>query len=337
MPHKQKQQSHPGAGMPHGSSTFFGWYAFAFEHPADWELARVQGGRRAGYVAFDDGERLRIEFDWKSIGRKTAVAELAGRQIAALEKTAKRRGVAFALERPYVAHPPSGEAASAHKRQSHPGAGVPHLRGFEYEAWAWSADVAAVELLARCEGCGRTLLVRVLGAKGNPPDAEARELFGTLACGCGKDFERWGAFGLDVRVPVRFELERSSLKAGLCELVFTDKKVELHILRASLGRMLLEKSKLVAWYESIATALMKPFETSWTKDDVRSHLGYSGAGEDRANRRLMRFFRSGRKFAARVFFCEPSDKIFAVAADGKDDVAAVVREVVDGLVCHPSP
>ena len=293
--------------------TFFGWYAFAFEHPASWELARVQGSRRAGYVAFDDGERLRLEFDWKSIGRKETVADLAGRQIAALEKTAKRRGVDFTLDRPRS---------------------VGRLRGFEYEAWAWSADVAAVELLARCDGCSRTLLVRVIAAKGHSPDAEAREVFGTLACGCGKDFERWGAFGLDVRVPVRFELERSSLKAGLCELAFTDKKVEVHVLRASLGRMLLERSKLVAWYESIATALLKPFDASWTKDDVRGHLGYSGAGEERANRRLTRFFRSGRTFAARVFFCEPSDKIFAVAADGKDDVAAVVREVVDGLVCH---
>ena len=292
---------------------FFGWYGLTLTHPASWELARVTGSRRAGYVAFDDGERVRLEVDWKPVGRKTTLAELAERQRSALAKAAKRRNVAF---------------------ESRPMGKVPGLRGWEYEAWAWGADVSAREMLARCSGCDRTALVRVLGPKENPPDDEAALVFGSLGCECGKDTERWGAFGIDLRVPVRFELEKSSLKAGLCELAFSDKKIELRILRASLGRRVLETTKLVAWFGSVAGASLKPFDVEWLKDDLRGHLGYSCAASERANRRLLRIFRSKRAFAARIFFCEPSDKIYAISADGTDDVADVVRQVAEGLACH---
>ncbi len=135
-------------------------------------------------------------------------------------------------------------------------------------------------------------------------------------------------------VPPEFELEHSALKAGLCELAFSDKKIELRVLRASLGRMVLEKKKLVAWFGEIAAGALKPFEVSWTKCDVRGHPGYSGAGDERANRRLLRVFRSKRAFAARLFFCEPSDKIYAVSADGAGDVSSLAVSVADGIVCH---
>ncbi len=295
--------------------SFFGWYGLTLSHPVAWELARVTGSRRAGYVSFDDGERVRMELDWKPVNSKVTLEALCERQRSALERTAKRRNIAFESK-------PMGKIAG--------------LRGWEYEAWSWAADVSAREMLARCQGCGRTALVRVLGPKEKPPADEAALIFGSLACECGKDSERWGAFGIDVRVPVRFELERSSLKAGLCELVFSDKKSELSVLRASLGRMILEKTKLVGWFAGVAAAALKPFDVEWKKDDFRGHLGYSCDASLKSNRRLLGFFRSKRAFAARVFYCEPSDKIYAVHADGADDVAAVVNEVADKLVCHPS-
>ena len=73
-----------------------------------------------------------------------------------------------------------------------------------------------------------------------------------MRCDCEKDDERWGTFGMDVRIPNRFGLERSSLRAGVCELVFSDRRVELHVVRASLGRAILEKQKMVGWFEKLA-------------------------------------------------------------------------------------
>jgi hypothetical protein len=296
-------------------TAFFGWYGLTLSHPVSWELARVTGSRRTGYVSFDDGERVRLELDWKPVDAKVTLESLCEKQRSALEKTAKRRHVAF---------------------ESKPLGKVKGVEGWEYDAWAWSADVSAREMLARCRKCGRTVLARVLGPKDKPPEEESELVFGSLVCDCGREYERWGAFGIDARVPVRFELERSSLKAGLCELVFSDKKSEMTILRASLGRMILEKTKLVGWYSGVAAAALKPFDVEWQKDDLCGHLGYSCSAELRSNRRLRWIFRSKRAFAARLFFCEPSDKIYCISADGPDDVAALVKDVADKLVCHSS-
>jgi hypothetical protein len=292
---------------------FLGWQGITLSHPAAWELNRVKGGKKASYLAFDDGERPRLEIDWKPVSSKTPVEALVDKQVKTLEKTAKRRRTEFHVERR---------------------AGLGRVHGFEYEAYNWWADVGACEIIARCEGCGRVVLVRVIGAKDKPPKEEARAIFPSLACECSKDSARWGIFGLEVKVPSRFGLDQSALKAGMVELVFTDRKVELRVMRVSLGRLILETKKMVAWYEEAAPFLMKPFDMTWTAEPFRGHLGHLGTGVDRRNRKLLRFFKSKRAFCSHLFFCEPTDKIYVVSADGTDDVADIVRAVREDLVCH---
>jgi len=292
---------------------FLGWHGWGFEHPRTWELNRVRGSRAAGYLALDDGEGIRLEVNWKPIRRKVELEWIADRQAKMLESTARRRKLDIELKR---------------RRR------LGRVKGFEYEAFTWKADVSACELVARCKDCGRVILIRVIGRPGKPPTDEARHVFSSLECYSGKDSERWGTFGLDVRVPVRFDLEQSSLKAGLCELVFSDRRIELHISRAGLGRVILEKEKMVAWYEKTAGKRLKPFDVDWTREDFRGHIGYAGTGELRSNKRLLRFFRSKRRFFVHCFYCEPSDKIFVVSADGTGEVREAVETVREGLTCH---
>lgn len=292
---------------------FLGWHGWGFEHPAAWELNRVKGSRQASYLTLDDGERIRLEVNWKPVKRTVEMEALADRQAKMLAGAAKRRRLEIEIER---------------QRR------IGRVRGFEYEAFTWKADVAACELVARCKDCGRVMLLRVIGDAERPPMDEARHIFSTLECYCGKDYERWGTFGLDVNIPFRFDLERSSLKAGLCELVFSDRRVELHISRASMGRAILEERKMVAWYEDIAEKFLKPFYVEWRAEEFRGHVGHAGTGELRSNRRLLGFFRSNRGLFVHCFFCESSDKIYVVAADGAGDVREAVETVREGLVCH---
>lgn len=283
-------------------------------HPSDWELTRVRGSRRASYLALDDGERIRLEMSWKPVGRKLPIEKLVEKQVKVLEGAAKRRKLDVRVQR----------------RQ-----GIARLRGFEYECFTWQADVGACELVARCRDCARVVLLRVVGDKDHPPVEESRQVFSSLECTSHKEFERWGTFGLEVKIPARFELEGSSLRTGMCELVFSDRRIELHVMRVSLARAILEKQKMVAWYEGLAGQLLKPFVVTWSERPFRGHIGYAAVGEVRTRYRLMSVFQSTRKLRVRCFYCEPMDKIFVVAADGSGDVEDVVESVLDGLVCHP--
>lgn len=283
------------------------------EHPADWELNSVKGNRRSTYLVLDDGMRVRLEVNWRPVPRKAAFEQLVDKQVSVLEKTAKRRRLDIRVKR---------------RRR------LGRVRGFEYEAFTWTADVGACELVARCNNCGRVILVRVIGDAERLPTDEARQVFSSLECMCDKDYERWGAFGLDVRVPNQFDLERSSLKAGSCELVFSDKRVELRVVRASMARAILEQEKLVAWYEKLARPFLRPFSVTWSDEPFRGHIGYRGVGTMGISRTLLSFFRGSRKLSVHCFYCDVTDKIFVVAAEGLGDVDDAVETVREGLVCH---
>jgi hypothetical protein len=292
---------------------FLGWQGWGLEHPKRWELNRVKGDRRAAYLSLDDGERVRLEINWKPVRRKLALEKLADRQAFDLERNAKRHRLDIRIER--------------RRRVGRP-------RGFEFETFVWNADISACEMVARCKDCGRVILIRVIGERDKPPMREAERVFSSLVCYGGKDRERWGTFGLDVSVPARFELERSSLNAGLCRLVFNDRRAELVVSRASLGRAILERMKMLAWFEGLDARATSPFQVKWDESPLGGHIGYKGTGELRSAQKLLAFFRGNRRFAARCFYCEPSDKILAVSADGVGDVSGLVEDVSERLVCH---
>jgi len=299
-----------GKGPPYA---FLGWQGFGLEHPADWELSRIRGSRRATYLALDDGESVRLEVNWRPVRKDAPLDKLVDKQAATLSKAAARRKVNLRVGR----------------RQR-----IGRVRGFEFETFTWSADVGACELVARCKRCSRVVLLRVIGDRAKLPVDVSARIFSSLECYCEKDYERWGTFGLDVRVPTAFDLERSSLKAGLCELVFSDRRTELRVMRVSMGRAILEDKKMVAWYEGLASKLLRPFDVTWDEQTFRGHLGYLARGEPASNRRLLGIFRSARKLCVHCFWCEPTDKIFVVAADGTGEVEELVGTIRDGLVCH---
>ncbi len=188
--------------------------------------------------------------------------------------------------------------------------------------------------MARCKECGRVILLRVMGEAGTLPKNESRQVFTTLECYSGEDHERWGSFGLDVLIPAEFELESSSLKAGACQLTFSDKKTELKVGRVSMARAILEKKKLVEWYEDFNRLVFKPFKVEWTKEEFRGHPGYKAEGVLKAGQRLRTLFRNPRRLSARCFYCEESDKILTVSVDGPGKADELVDEVREGLLCH---
>jgi hypothetical protein len=101
-----------------------------------------------------------------------------------------------------------------------------------------------------------------------------------------------------------------------------------------MGRAILEKQKLVAWYQNLAATLLRPFSVEWSERPFRGHIGYAAKGRVVPSRRLLGVFRSRRELRVHGFFCEPSDKIFIVSADGPGDLDALLAEVREGLVCH---
>ena len=139
---------------------FFGGQGFGLEHPVVWELNRVRGSRRATYLALDDGESVRLEINWKPVGRKHSIENLVERQLRLLEKAAKRRKLEIKLDRK---------------------SRIGRVRGFEYEAFTWTADVSACELVARCREGARVILLRGSGEAEHAPVEAARRMVRCLA------------------------------------------------------------------------------------------------------------------------------------------------------------
>ena len=101
-----------------------------------------------------------------------------------------------------------------------------------------------------------------------------------------------------------------------------------------MARAVLEKQKMTAWYEKTAAVILKPFDLAWREETFRGHIGYRASGKVRLIQKLLGLFRGNRKLSAHCFYCEPSDKIFAVTAVGARGSDELVETVREGMVCH---
>jgi hypothetical protein len=306
--------------------TEFGWQGIRLRVPDDWNLGRMEGDHRSGYVRLDDAEVVRAELEWrpaKEPGREPVTA-LVDRYVDSLEKKARKAGMAFTARR----------RARFLKDRS-------WLADRECETFTWEADFRAYNL-ALNTGSGRIVLLRVLTRLDESPSGLVEAVCRSLDDHSQAADWFWSVYGLEFSMPADFRLETHELKSGHLQLSFEKDKQVCRVQRLSLAQVLLKGVELADWYPFFFKKQLRDMNVEVVAEPVRGHPGLRVAGRPRSRwRQLLRPLpwvnpRPRLYMDSRVWHCEATDKICVVDHLFRKQEAGgeLTGRVVDGYICH---
>ena len=305
----------------------FGWQGVSLRIPEDWNLGRVDGDYKSGYVRLDDAEIVRAEIEWregKGKGRR-GISELVDRYIENLEKKARKTETSFSVKR---------RASFLKDKQ--------WLEGCDYETFTWEADYRAFNLARACPDCGRIVLLRILGRLDESLEDVVRAILPTLEDHPRDDQVFWSIYGLSFFAPADYRLTEHQLKSGHIQLSFEQGKHVCRVQRLSLASMLLKNTTLKEWYPVFFKKQLRDLNCEFFEEEMCGHEGLRGAGRPRGRwRQLLRPLplispRPRQYLDNRVWHCQASDKICIVdhLYRKKAEAGDLAQQVSYGYICH---
>ena len=304
----------------------FGWQGIRLRVPEEWNLGRVDGDQKSGYVRLDDAEIVRAEVEWRETKGRSAesVPGLVERYVENLEKKAGKTGISFAVQR---------RARFLRDKR--------WLEGRDYEVFTWEADFRAYNLAIKSRS-GRVLLLRVLAHLDENLEELAEEVFRSLDDQFQDDLWLWSVYGLEFSMPADFKLESQELKSGHIQLSFQKEKDVCRVQRLSLAQMLLKRGELKEWYPVFFKKQLRDMEAELSAEGVREHSGLRVAGKPRSRwRQLLRPLpfinpRPRQYMDSLVWHCDRANKICVVdhLYRKKDQRGDLTDRVTDGYICH---
>ena len=301
----------------------FGWHGLTFQVPVAWNLGKVSGDFKSGYVRLDDAEIVRVEVEWREGKGALPISVIVDRYISALQEKAKKNNAMLEVTR-----------------------GADFLdggiEGADFELFMWEADYRAYNIAWRCETCGRIVLLRVLSKLKEKMSDVAAAVMRSLQDHTSDDKDVWSIYDLRCRVPTEFNLEEYTLKSGHIGLTLERGREILQVHRASLANVLLKNKSLEGWFLEFFRKSLKNLDYVCEEKDIIGHQGIVLTGTPRSRWRqflmpLPFVYRRPRQFLdGRAWYCPDSNKIYAVLylyrkrGEGGDVAEVMSREVV----CH---
>jgi len=182
-----------------------GWQGFAFEHPDDWSLSRVNGNRSRGFLMLTSSGAVTAQIRWEPKGSpRVAVNRYLDSLVA--KKLATRINI-----------DDYSDSEIEWKRT-----GDTHGRGF-----------------ATILDDGRLALYEVSGRAGDQLLPKMRQAKDSLAVTC-----LWSVIGLAVHIPERFVLSDSRFLSGRCRLDFRYRGHHLVATRLGLAAQLMAEEAI---------------------------------------------------------------------------------------------
>lgn len=309
--------------------TDFGWQGMRLRVPDDWNLGRLDGDYRTGYVRLDDAEIVRAEVEWREgrsrDGSRLSLNSLVDRYLENLAKKAQKTGMRFAA-----------------KRDSRFVADQRWLEGSEHQLFTWEADFRAYNLARACPGCGRVVLLRVLARLDEDLADLAAEVFSSLEDHPPGDQVFWGVYGMRFSMPAAFTLANSALRSGHLQLTFEEGRQVCQVHRLSLAHLLLRGGKLEDWHPFFFKKQLRDFHVAVSPDRLHGHPGMRLEGKPRSRwRQVMRPLpwlnpRPRQFVESCAWHCETADKICVVdyLYRRPKDKTDLLQRVIDGYLCH---
>jgi len=294
--------------------TTFGWLGVNFEVPESWNLGRVNGDRKKGYLRLDDEIFTRLELRWEKKRGVPDIEKIVARHVNELDHSAKRHKVSFEVKR---------------------NLGFFRLRDSRYhECFYWEGDYKVFNLIFKCEASQVTYLLRLFFKKTANMRVYAKRIFESFSDSPAGDDELWGFFGFQFCVPKGLVLEKTSLKAGCYEVLLADKASEIEVIRLSIAATLLKGRSLKDWFFEFYKKRLGRLDVRVAAARTGGHEGIEVVATPKGNRRVLPLFRSKTVLRARCWHCDEGDKLYIFRVTSREPQDARCERYAQKVRCH---
>jgi len=305
--------------------TKFGWQGLTVEIPEDWEMGGLSGDYKSGYLRLDDGDIPRLELKWSKAKRKKPdLQKVLDEYFKLVRKDFKKKGPSLNIKRNINLI--KEESFSENRTASF---------------FSWKSNVRANGAIWHCHECKRIVVVQVIGhLKENIRDNTLRILKSISDHPAGYT-NLWSAYQLNVEIPRRYRLDKQKLMSGYLLLSFVDGSRTIAVERYGPADVLLKEDDLEDWFRKTYSKAVRGYgfsiEKTSTESDETIELDGSRTRTidkvpmspvllaDKVMRRT--------SFAAQVWRCHKSNRIFSVRVVLKGDAAKVAKEAADSIQC----
>lgn len=304
-----------------------GWQGIRAYIPSDWEIGAISGDHKSGYLRLDDHVMPRLELKWASHRRKPDLNALLDEYFKGLRKEYGKKGAQIRIKRGISL--------------------VKDTSGFKDKEpifFSWkSSRVRAFGMIWFCPGCRRTLIAQMNGFSGENIRRTAVDIFTSIEDHPIDPFNLWTAYGLEVKVPRRYRLEKHKMMSAYLLLSFADGSRRIAIERYGLADTLLRSTSLEEWFRRTYAREMRgygfqihPIPADGTHEGI-SLEGYKARFTDKIPLSPLGFLDliiRRRRMSARVWRCRGSNRIFVVRSIAKLDTSKIVRDIASSIRCH---
>jgi hypothetical protein len=300
-----------------------GWQGITLRVPEDWFPAALGTERASGYLRVQNPEGLSLEVKWSSPkGTVDLDAQLANYR-KTLARAARKRKLDFDWkDKPKV---PVREARPDKNRRF----------------FGWKGEGQGLGVVWYCRGCGRVVFAQVAAPASQETPTLAATILSTLE-DHGEDGEDlWALYGLQVRVPSGWLLDKHQLMAGYTMLQFRQRERLLRAERWALANVALKEACLEDFLWDKCRKFWRDYRLQASAAEWAGHPGVFFAGRTRKVvprlvapvRRLIR--RPGAdRLSARAWHCATANKIFALHAVHPEGDLTALESDVQSVTCH---
>ncbi|MBI3946195.1 MAG: hypothetical protein HY321_09775 [Armatimonadetes bacterium] len=305
-----------------GKWSTIGWQGISLQVPEDWFPAALGTERGAGYLRVQCPDGPSVEVKWASPKGSVDVEREVAKYRRTLERAARKRRQAVEWqEKPKV--PVRVARADKNRR-----------------FFGWKGDSQALGVVWYCRGCGRVII-----AQATFPASQDAELASTILSSIedhGEDGrELWSLYGLGVRIPVGWALDKHQLMAGYTMLQFRRGDRVLRAERWALANVAMKNATLPEFLRGRSRKFWKDFRLADTGAEWRGHAGAAFSGPTRkvwlravALVRLLLRRPAAETMSVRAWHCDAENKIFAIHAVHPRGDTAELERALESLVCH---
>jgi len=290
----------------------FGWQGITLTVPSDWELAFTRGNYASGYVRLADGSSLRLELRWETSSRKVAPADVVDTYVRTLSGKARKAGAEFSVQRDLKMASPEGKRV---------------------ECYRWIGDRQVFAMLSRCEECGRTVHVHVLGSIDERLKGVARTVFASLRDHPQGGAVRWSFHDVDLSVPAGLPLRRQGLQTGCIRMLFGSRLTRLEFCRLSLAQVLLGGGELTDWFRKFYVPGLKRRSVTVCEEAVKGHPGLRVEGRPWLLVNPLRLVGRRRLIRGHCWHCEETNRLFVLCFDGPETKLGGLDRTLDRFRC----
>jgi hypothetical protein len=306
--------------------TILGWSGITVETPADWELSGLSSDDKSGYLRLDDPQMPRLELKWsQSNQKKPDLQRILDDYFKLVRKNYKRKDTNLHIQR----------NVNLIKDEQ-------FFEEREVVFFSWKGEYRASGVIFHCHTCKRVTIVQVMGhIKENIREKTVRILQSIQDHSAGQT-TLWSAYQLSAEVPRRYRLDKHKLLSGYLLFSFVDGSRKVSIERYGLADVTLKEHDLESWFRAKYAKAVRGygFSIESSRDEIDERLTLIGEQTrivdhipfapalviDKVMRR--------KTFAASLWHCHESNRIYVVQAIAKRDAAKTATDIAASIPCH---